>query len=356
MRVVLAATAVLALAACGGGSRKDKAAVQPRAVKTARAAEVQLGTSVVVSGTLGVARSGHRRDQGRGPRCRRSPSTWAAPCARDSSSRRSSPTDYELRVQQAEAALAEARARIGLGTGEDDRVDPQQTGTVRQARRCWTRRGLAGALGADPLQGGADRAGGARRRGGQPTRWRRAATRTRSKRSRAAAPPPSQRRAEAGAGPPAAQRHRRLRARSPAWSSSGARPASGEFLAAGAPRPGHRAASTRCASGPRCRSATRRSVRAGQSVRISVDGVPREYAGRLARLSPTINERNRVLVVEADIPNDGALRAGSFARADDRDRRSPCEAVTVPSSAIVTFAGLQKVITRRRRARRSRRR
>ena len=43
--------------------------------------------------------------------------------------------DYNLRVQQAEAALAQARARLGLSPdGRDDRVSAEQTGTVRQAR------------------------------------------------------------------------------------------------------------------------------------------------------------------------------------------------------------------------------
>ena len=45
------------------------------------------------------------------------------------------PEDYSLRVQQAEASLAQARARLGLAPdGTDDRVDPEETATVRQAR------------------------------------------------------------------------------------------------------------------------------------------------------------------------------------------------------------------------------
>src|SRR6185503_7525317 len=45
------------------------------------------------------------------------------------------PQDYNLRIQQAEAALAQARARVGLSAdGKDDKVNPEQTGTVRQAR------------------------------------------------------------------------------------------------------------------------------------------------------------------------------------------------------------------------------
>jgi multidrug efflux pump subunit AcrA (membrane-fusion protein) len=43
--------------------------------------------------------------------------------------------DYQLHVQQAEAALAQARARVGLSPdGSDDRVSAEETGTVRQAK------------------------------------------------------------------------------------------------------------------------------------------------------------------------------------------------------------------------------
>ena len=43
--------------------------------------------------------------------------------------------DYQLRVQQATAALAQARARLGLAPEQNhDRVDPEQTSTARQAR------------------------------------------------------------------------------------------------------------------------------------------------------------------------------------------------------------------------------
>src|SRR3982074_3644824 len=45
------------------------------------------------------------------------------------------PNDYKLRVQQSEAALSQARARLGLSPdGTDDRVSAEQTGTVRQAK------------------------------------------------------------------------------------------------------------------------------------------------------------------------------------------------------------------------------
>ena len=45
------------------------------------------------------------------------------------------PQDYQLRVQQAEAAVAQARVRLGLpATGTNDNIDQDQTSVVRQAR------------------------------------------------------------------------------------------------------------------------------------------------------------------------------------------------------------------------------
>ena len=85
------------------------------------------------------------------------------------------------------------------------------------------------------------------------------------------------------------------------------------------------------------------SVRMGQQVRVTVEGASANYVGRVVRLSPTITEQNRMLIVEAEVVNNGTLRPGSFARADvitsDTSR-----AVTVPSNAIITFAGIEKVI------------
>jgi multidrug resistance efflux pump len=45
------------------------------------------------------------------------------------------PADFQLRLEQAQAALAQARARRGLPPpGADDRGDPAETAIVRQAR------------------------------------------------------------------------------------------------------------------------------------------------------------------------------------------------------------------------------
>lgn len=84
-------------------------------------------------------------------------------------------------------------------------------------------------------------------------------------------------------------------------------------------------------------------VQAGQVVRISVEGDTNIYRGQLARIAPAIRENNRMLLVEADVPNSGGLRAGLFARAqivvNERE-----EVLSVPANALITFAGLEKVV------------
>ena len=83
-------------------------------------------------------------------------------------------------------------------------------------------------------------------------------------------------------------------------------------------------------------------VQTGQVVRMAVEGSTNAYHGRIARVSPAIAEQNRMLLVEADVPNQGALRAGLFVRATIVIHEEP--AVTVPAEALITFAGIEKVI------------
>ena len=85
------------------------------------------------------------------------------------------------------------------------------------------------------------------------------------------------------------------------------------------------------------------NVRNGQSVRVTVEGDPNSYLGYVKRLSPTIGEQNRVLAVEADVANNGRLRPGAFVKAEIITNQS-ATAVTVPANAIVTFAGIEKVL------------
>jgi RND family efflux transporter MFP subunit len=85
-------------------------------------------------------------------------------------------------------------------------------------------------------------------------------------------------------------------------------------------------------------------VRVGQPVQLTVEGDPATHTGRVARISPAISEDNRTLLVEAEVPNtDGSLRPGSFAKAEIVIQASDT-AILVPSSAIVAFAGIEKVV------------
>jgi multidrug efflux pump subunit AcrA (membrane-fusion protein) len=60
-------------------------------------------------------------------------------------------------------------------------------------------------------------------------------------------------------------------------------------------------------------------------------------------LSPAITEGNRTLPLEAEVPNPaGKLRPGTFARAEIITSEAP--GLVIPSSALVVFAGVEKVL------------
>src|SRR5712671_6844195 len=248
--------------------------------------------------------------------------------------------DYKVRVQQAEAGLAQARARLGLSPdGADDRVTAEETGTVRQAKAVLEDAKLK-----------RDRASKLVQQGVIPraefdtvdseykvalSRYQDALEEIRNRQGLLA-----QRRSELAL---AKQQLADTIIYAPLEGVVQEKKASaGEYLAAGAPvvdivridplrlrvdvpeRESH-------------------SIRNGQSVRVTVEGDPQSYLGYVKRLSPTISEQNRVLAVEADVRNNGRLRPGAFVKAEIvTDQTST--AVTVPSSAIVTFAGIEKVM------------
>jgi RND family efflux transporter MFP subunit len=86
-------------------------------------------------------------------------------------------------------------------------------------------------------------------------------------------------------------------------------------------------------------------LRIGQPVALTVEGDAGVFQGRLARMSPAISEDSRTLMVEAEVPNeDGRLRPGAFARAEIVIEAA-APAILVPASALVTFAGIDKVLT-----------
>jgi len=85
------------------------------------------------------------------------------------------------------------------------------------------------------------------------------------------------------------------------------------------------------------------AVRVGQHVRVSVEGDTNIYTGQVARVAPAIRDEDRMLQVEADVPNRSGLRGGLFARAqlvvNEHD-----EGLSVPANALIVFAGIEKVI------------
>jgi RND family efflux transporter MFP subunit len=87
------------------------------------------------------------------------------------------------------------------------------------------------------------------------------------------------------------------------------------------------------------------NIRTGMRVRVTVEGTSSNHEGRVVRLSPSVDESNRTLLVETEIPNpSNLLRPGSFARAEIIASSSQ-RGLIVPPTAIVSFAGIDRVFT-----------
>jgi RND family efflux transporter MFP subunit len=85
-------------------------------------------------------------------------------------------------------------------------------------------------------------------------------------------------------------------------------------------------------------------IRAGESVRLQVDAFPgRYFEGEVRFVAPAFRPDQRALTIEALVPNaDDALKPGMFASAEITLPAS-APSVVVPSSAVVTEAGLSHV-------------
>ena len=86
------------------------------------------------------------------------------------------------------------------------------------------------------------------------------------------------------------------------------------------------------------------SIRQGQEVTLRVDTfADREFKGRIKRINPSVDEKNRSLMAEAEVRNDnGQLRPGMFARAQIVSEAKGT-ALMVPEKAVVSLAGVNKV-------------
>lgn len=317
----------------------DSGKREARQVRTARVAEMPMGQTVVVNGTLAAQDQATVGTKVPG-RLQSITVDLGSPVRRGQLIARIEPTDYQLRVQQAEAGLAQARARVGLSPdGRDDGVNPEQTGTVRQARAVMEEAGANRKRAVTLVEQGViaraeyDSANAAYKVA--ESRYQDAIEEIRNRQAVV-----QQRRSEL------ALARQQLSDTAVYASFDGVvqekRASVGEYLGAGAPvvvvvkmNPLRFRAEV-----PERDSA---SVRGGQNLRLSIDGAAQNYSGTVTRLSPSIIEQNRVLVVEADISNDGSLRPGSFARAEIFVDTTSM-GITVPANAIVTFAGIEKVI------------
>jgi RND family efflux transporter MFP subunit len=251
------------------------------------------------------------------------------------------PTDFRLRVQLVENAIQQARARLGLPqAGASDRVDPEKTPLVRQAQavldealltrdrriKLWEQQFIARAE-LDAAEAAAKVAEG---------RYHDAVEEVHNRLGVLA-----EKRTELEL---ARQQLADTVLRAPIEGAMSARQAHvGEFLNVGAP------VATLVRIHPlRLRLAVPEreaaAIRQGQRVRLTLESDPTVYEGHVARLAPAISEQNRSLMIEAEIPNpQGRLRPGAFARGEivvQPDRKL----VTVPAEAIVTFAGIEKVM------------
>jgi RND family efflux transporter MFP subunit len=312
---------------------------EPRQVKIARVSEVSMEHTVTVTGTL--AAYDQAAVSAKVPGRVKSIAVDLGSAVRQGQMiAQIEQQDYQLRLQQAEAALAQARARVGLPPeGKDDRIDPEKTGTVRQAQALLDDARLKLERAQNLVQRGvlpkAQLDGAEAEHKVALSRYQDAIEEIRNRQAVVV-----QRRSEI-------EIARQQLADSSIYAPFDGviqekRASIGEYLASGAPivNVGRMDPLRLRAEVPERES---RNVRAGLEVRVTLEGDANVYAGKIARISPTITAQNRVLIVEAEVHNNGQLRPGSYARAEivsDNDNG----VIAVPANAVVSFAGIDKVI------------
>ncbi|MGH7392377.1 MAG: efflux RND transporter periplasmic adaptor subunit [Candidatus Rokuibacteriota bacterium] len=325
----------------GPAAQKPAGGATPREVRVSPAVEERLARTIVATGTLAAEDQVTLGFQVAG-RVSELLVDLGSRVTRGQPVARLDPTDFKLRVEQAEAALRQARVRVGLTPqGTDDRVNAEDTALVKQARavldearltrermdKLWEQQFIARAQ-LDTAVAALQVA---------EARYQDAIEEVRNRQAILA-----QRRSELEL---ARQQLADTVLASPINGAVRERRASvGQYLAAGAavavvvqmdPLRLRVSVPEREAAG----------VKPGQRVRVAIEGDPTSYGGRVARLSPAIEEQSRTLLVEAEVPNPaGALRPGAFGKVEIVTEAGQ-PAVVVPASSIVTFAGVQRVLT-----------
>ncbi len=319
-------------------SAKASGAQESRAVRVAAAVQERLPRTVVVTGTLAADEEIAAGFKVAG-RVSEIAVDLGSPVRSGQVLARLDPTDFRIRAEQAEAALRQVRAGLGLPPeGTDDRVDVEKTATVREAKavldEARLNRNRISKLVEKDLISRADFDTAVTRLLVAEGRYQASVEEVRNRQELLA----ERRSALSLAKPQLSETVQN----SPIDGAVRERRASvAEYLAAGAP------VVVLVRTHPlRLRVAVPERdaalLRIGQPVRVRLEGDSVEHSGRVARLSPAIHEQNRTLVVEAEVANrDGRLRPGAFAKAEivgPADR----PAILVPYAAIVTFAGIEK--------------
>jgi len=347
----LIASSFMLLAGCSGkhpkaGLGKETAeagtvnALPSREVRLARAETGRLSRTVTVSGTLAAEEQAELAMKVAG-RLETIAVDLGDRVVRGQVLARLASMDFELRVTQAQNALEQARARLGLSAGEPDRVvPPEQTSVVKQAaanlRQAQLTHDRAANLFKQQLISQSDLDAAEATLQVADARYQDAMEDARSRQGLLL-----QRTAELNI---ARQQLADSALTAPFDGMIRERKVSrGDYVTVG------QALVTLVRVHPlRLRLAVPErdaaNVRLNQPVKLTIEGEAAAHTGRVARISPSISEDNRTLLVEAEVPNqDGRLRPGAFARANI-ETLSAEPAILVPVSAVVSFAGIDKVM------------
>ncbi|MFL6194250.1 MAG: efflux RND transporter periplasmic adaptor subunit [Thermoanaerobaculia bacterium] len=324
----------------GGGPEGKGPSGPPRDVRLATAEEGRLSRTVDLSGALAADEEAEVGFKIAG-RLERLYVDIGSPVRRGQVIARLSPTDFQLRVRQAETALQQARTQLGLpAEGPDSAIDPEKTALVKQAaatlKQAQLTRDRMSRLLDEQLIPHSDFDAAEAAYGVAEGRYQEAIETARTRQGLL-----SQRKSELAI---ARQQLADSAVTAPFDGMIRERMASaGDYLAAGTPVAVLvRVHPLRLRLAVPEREAV--GVRVGQPVELTVEGDPGTHMGKVARISPSISEENRTLMVEAEVPNPGGrLRPGAFARAEIIVQAGDT-AVLVPTSSIVTFAGIEKVI------------
>lgn len=246
--------------------------------------------------------------------------------------------DYEFRVRQAEALVEQTRARLALANRPDDKVDPERTAMVKEARAALEEARVVYQTTSSLQKEGvvskveADRA--LARMQGLEARVQSSLAEVLTLASQL-----TERRAQLAL---AKQQLQDSTIRAPFAGAITKRIASlGEYLATNAP------VVTLVRQHPlrvRLEVPERQAakIRKGQAIEISIEGAKIGRVGRVVRISPAIEALNRSLVIEGEIPNsDGILRPGSFV--EGAVTVNPhAQGIVVPRAALLNFAGIER--------------